>query len=175
MVGRHPRGAGARTSAVAQPCLPSRPGGGAADRRRRRPVPRHGAGPATPPDPAMPAPNSSGDDRRAPPDVGWWATPSDPGGMAGVHRRLVAVVAGLALTILGAPAPPAGALAAGACVITGTIVFTPSAAGAEHGAWRIGPAVIKCRGPFRIPHPEQMNGDAGEFTGGGSYAAVRAG
>ena len=44
-----------------------------------------------------------------------------------MHRRLVAVVAGLALTILGAPAPPAGALAAGACVITGTIVFTPSA------------------------------------------------
>jgi hypothetical protein len=92
-----------------------------------------------------------------------------------VQRRLVAVMAGLALTVIGAPAPPAGALAAGACVITGTIVFTPSAADTGHGAWRIGPAVIKCRGPFRIPHPEQMNGDAGSFTGVGSYDAAPSG
>jgi hypothetical protein len=91
-------------------------------------------------------------------------------------RRSAAVIAGLALAILGVPAPPAGALAAGACTITGTIVFTPSAAaGAEHGTWRIDPAVIKCRGPFRVPHPEQMNGDAGAFTGVGSYEAVPSG
>jgi hypothetical protein len=85
------------------------------------------------------------------------------------------VFAGLALATLGAPPPPAHALAAGACAITGTIVFTPSSADAGHGAWRIGPAVIKCRGPFRIPHPEQMNGDAGEFTGVGSYEAMPSG
>src|SRR5581483_2619511 len=71
-----------------------------------------------------------------------------------VLPRSVAVVAGLALGVLGIPAPPAG---------------TP------HGAWRIAPAVIKCRGPFRFPHPEQMNGDAGSFTGVGTYDAVPSG
>lgn len=92
-----------------------------------------------------------------------------------MQRRSVAVWAGLALAVLGTPAPPAGATAAGACAITGTIMFTPSAAGPEQGSWIIGPAVIKCRGPFRIPHPEQMSGEAGEFSGVGSYRAVPSG
>jgi hypothetical protein len=92
-----------------------------------------------------------------------------------VRRRSVAMLVGLALAGLGAPAAPAGATAAGACVITGTIVFTPSPAGAEQGSWIIGPAVIKCRGPFRVPHPEQMSGEAGEFSGVGSYRAVPSG
>ena len=92
-----------------------------------------------------------------------------------MHRRSVAVIAGLALAILAAPAPPADAVAAGACVITGTIVFAPSAGGAEQGAWRIDPAVISCRGPFRVPHPEQMSGEAGQFSGVGSYHAVPSG
>ena len=90
-------------------------------------------------------------------------------------RRSVAVIAGLALAVIGTPAPPADALATGACAITGTITFTPSAAGPEHGAWVIGPAVISCRGPFRVPHPEQMSGEAGSFSGVGSYDAVPSG
>ena len=90
-------------------------------------------------------------------------------------RRSVAVIAGLALAISMAPAPSADALAAGACAITGTIAFTPSASSAERGAWEIGPAVISCRGPFRAPHPEQMSGEAGSFSGIGSYTAVPSG
>src|SRR2546430_9250912 len=90
-------------------------------------------------------------------------------------RRSVAVIAGRALAISMAPAPSADALAAGACAITGTIAFTPSASSAERGAWEIGPAVISCRGPFRAPHPEQMSGEAGSFSGIGSYTAVPSG
>jgi hypothetical protein len=87
----------------------------------------------------------------------------------------VAVIATLALALFVAPAPPADAIAVGACVITGTIRFTPSALGAERGAWEIGPAIIQCRGPFRVPHPEQMNGDAGAFSGIGSYTTDASG
>lgn len=93
-------------------------------------------------------------------------------------RRPVALVAVLLLTALGeflAAPPAAEAIAAGACSISGTIAFTPSAAGADHGAWVIGPAVIACRGPFRVPHPEQMNGVPGSFSGLGSYSTVPAG
>ena len=89
-------------------------------------------------------------------------------------RRAVAAIAGLALANLVVPTPPADATAAGACAITGTITFTP-AADASHGSWIIGPAVISCRGPFRFPHPEQMNGEAGSFSGIGSYTAVPSG
>ncbi len=93
-------------------------------------------------------------------------------------RRSVALLAVLLLTALGevvASPPAAEATAIGACNISGTIVFTPSAAGADHGAWVIGPAVIACRGPFRFPHPEQMNGQAGSVSGIGSYATVPVG
>src|SRR5207248_8948699 len=90
-------------------------------------------------------------------------------------KRSVALLAALGLMGIVGPAPRAEATAVGACAITGTIMFTPSAAGADQGSWIIGPAVIKCRGPFRVPHPEQMNGEAGEFSGVGSYRAVPSG
>ena len=92
-------------------------------------------------------------------------------------RRSVSLIAGLALalTMFVVPAPSAGATGVGACAISGTINFTPSANGSDHGAWIIGPAVISCRGPFRFPHPEQMSGEAGAFSGIGSYSAVPSG
>src|SRR5213078_3483482 len=106
--------------------------------------------------------------------VGSWGTNPADQGRAGVRRSL-AVIAVLALAVIGTPVPPAHALATGACAITGTITFTPSATGPEHGAWVIDPAVISCRGPFRVPHPEQMSGEAGSFSGVGSYDAVPSG
>jgi hypothetical protein len=92
-------------------------------------------------------------------------------------RRPVAFLAVLVLTALGfVAAPPAAeAVTVGVCTISGTIAFTPSAAGADHGAWAIDPAVISCRGPFRFPHAEQMNGQEGSFSGTGSYTTVQAG
>ncbi|MCA1846882.1 MAG: hypothetical protein LC792_27545, partial [Actinobacteria bacterium] len=93
-------------------------------------------------------------------------------------RRPVAFAVVVLLAALGdfvASPPAAEAVAAGACSISGTIVFTPSTAGADHGAWVIGPAVISCRGPFRFPHPEQMNGVPGWFSGVGSYTTVPVG
>jgi hypothetical protein len=93
-------------------------------------------------------------------------------------KRPVAVAAVLLLTALGdlvASPPPAEAIAVGACTISGSIAFTPSAGTADHGAWAIGPAVISCRGPFRVPHREQMNGDGGPFSGVGSYTTVPVG
>lgn len=93
-------------------------------------------------------------------------------------KRPVAFLAVLLLTALGdfVAAPPAAqALGVGACTISGSIVFTPSAAGADHGAWAIDPAAISCWGPFRFPHKEEMNGQAGAFSGIGSYTTVPAG
>jgi hypothetical protein len=87
----------------------------------------------------------------------------------------VAVIATLALAFLVAPTEPADAIAAGACVITGTIAFSPSVWSAARGVWEIESGVIRCRGPFRVPHPEQMNGDAGAFSGIGWYTTVASG
>jgi hypothetical protein len=85
-------------------------------------------------------------------------------------KRSVALLAGLALVALLAPA--AQAVGAGACTITGTIVFTPSPVASEQGVWDITPGVIQCRGTFR--RLEQMVGQ-GTFTGSGSYTVVPSG
>jgi hypothetical protein len=92
-------------------------------------------------------------------------------------KRSLAILAALSMTALTGfvASPPAEAVAIGACAISGTITFTPSANSTDHGAWIIGPAVISCRGPFRFPHPEQMSGEAGSFSGIGSYTAVPSG
>jgi hypothetical protein len=93
-------------------------------------------------------------------------------------RRSVVVLAVVMLTALGdfvASPPPAEAIAVGVCSISGTIVFSPSDGAPDHGAWVIGPAMISCRGPFRFPHAEQMNGVPGSFSGVGSYTTVPVG
>jgi hypothetical protein len=73
------------------------------------------------------------------------------------------------LSLLGFP-PPAGALGAGVCTISGTISFSPSPQTPMHGGWGIDPAVIESRGLFRswdrILRP-------GPFTGSGSYSIGR--
>ncbi|HEV7862623.1 MAG TPA: hypothetical protein VGR20_07985 [Acidimicrobiia bacterium] len=87
-------------------------------------------------------------------------------------RLAGAVLAAVALAALLAPARAAQAVGAGACVITGTIIFTPSAAASERGAWDISPGVIRCRGTFR--RLDQMVGE-GTFSGAGSYTVVPSG
>jgi hypothetical protein len=84
----------------------------------------------------------------------------------------VAVLAALALATFLAPATAAEATGQGACAITGTIVFSPSAASPTQGNWEISPGVIQCRGTFR--RLEQMVGQ-GTFTGAGAYTVMPSG
>jgi hypothetical protein len=87
-------------------------------------------------------------------------------------RRPLAVLAGLALSLLMLPTTAAHAVGLGACTITGTIVFKHSAATPEQGTWDITPGVIQCRGQFNTY--ELMVRD-GSFTGSGSYTALPSG
>lgn len=95
-------------------------------------------------------------------------------------RRSLAVLAGLALTVLFVPTPAANALAAGGCIISGTIRFTPAAGSSDRGLWDINPAVIQCQGMFNaVSSPrygygvgEPFTGSGEQFTGSGSYKTV---
>jgi len=95
-------------------------------------------------------------------------------------NRPVAVLAGLLMTALVAPAPAAEAVGVGECLISGTIRFTPSAETAAVGAWDIDPAVIQCQGMFNfVSSPrngngvgETFNGQGQQFRGSGSYRTV---
>lgn len=89
-------------------------------------------------------------------------------------KRLLTLVSGLGLSALPlvAAAPPADALAAGVCTITGTINFDPQKAPSAEGAWRIGPAAINCQGLSK--GPERFNGQ-GPFVGSGSYTVLPTG
>ena len=84
-------------------------------------------------------------------------------------KRSVAIIAGLALAGLVAPAPPAEALGIGACTISGTIGFTRSLATPNQGTWSIGPAVIQCRGQFNT---RELMVRQGPFAGSGSYTVM---
>lgn len=98
-------------------------------------------------------------------------------------RRGAAVLAGLTLVLLVAPAPGAEAVGAGACTITGTIRFTPTATTPDRGTWNIAPAVIQCQGIFNVfgaagngvGFGEKINGNGQSFTGSGSYLTVPSG
>ena len=83
-----------------------------------------------------------------------------------VVQRLVAVAALMALPVLGS-VPPAGATGEGACLITGTITFTPDTA--STGTWSIGPAVIDCQG---IMSGRYRITGRGPFRGTGKYTAA---
>jgi hypothetical protein len=88
-------------------------------------------------------------------------------------KRLFALLSCLvAVPFVAAAPPPAGAIGAGACTITGTISFDPTMAPTAQGAWRIGPAAITCHGLNR--GPERFLGQ-GPFAGSGSYAVLPTG
>jgi hypothetical protein len=87
-------------------------------------------------------------------------------------KRLFALLSCLVAVPLVATAPPADAIGAGVCTITGTISFDPTVAPSTEGAWRIGPAAITCHGLNR--GPERFLGQ-GPFAGSGSYSALPTG
>jgi hypothetical protein len=87
-------------------------------------------------------------------------------------KRSVAVLAGLALAMFLGPTPPADALGLGVCTISGTITFTPTTAGPDHGHWEITPAVIQCRGQFNT---KELMVRQGSFAGSGAYTVVPSG
>lgn len=85
---------------------------------------------------------------------------------------LLLLVAALLSPVVGAGvAPPAGALGAAACVITGTITFEPPAVTAGSGVWHIGPGQIECNG---MTNGYRIFG-TGPFTGSGSYTGLPVG
>jgi hypothetical protein len=87
-------------------------------------------------------------------------------------RRILLLLATLAPSLVGS-VPPAHGLGGGACVITGTISFSPpstAAPPAEAGAWSIGPGQIECNGAIK---GYRIFG-TGAFTGSGTYTAIPA-
>jgi hypothetical protein len=89
-----------------------------------------------------------------------------------LKRRLLLLLAAVAPSVVWV-APPAGALGAAACVISGTVSFdSPSTAPltAGTGVWHIGPAQIHCNG---VTNGYRIFG-TGPFTGSGTYTALPA-
>jgi hypothetical protein len=84
-------------------------------------------------------------------------------------KRAAVVVASVLLTIVVGPAPSAHAFGVGACVIGGTINFSPVAHEPGRGAWRIAPATIQCRGQYNT---KELMVRYGSFAGEGSYTSV---
>lgn len=87
-------------------------------------------------------------------------------------KRLIALAAGLAIVPLVGLIPPAGALGAGVCTITGTISFAPPTDPYGHGAWSIGPGAINCQGLYK--GPDYFTGQ-GPFSGSGTYSVLPSG
>jgi hypothetical protein len=87
-------------------------------------------------------------------------------------KRFIVLLAGLMMSVLLGPVPGADALGLGACVISGTITFTPPDGNSAQGFWRINPAVINCQGTWA--GPDRFIGP-GPFTGGGSYTVLGVG
>jgi hypothetical protein len=87
-------------------------------------------------------------------------------------KRLIGLMAGLLAFPLVGAAPPAQALGAGVCTITGTISFEPPTGPYLTGAWNIGPGAINCQGLFK--GPDYFTGQ-GAFTGSGTYSVLPTG
>jgi hypothetical protein len=87
-------------------------------------------------------------------------------------KRLIALVAGLALVPLVGLAPKADAIGAGACTISGTIAFEPPNGPYMRGAWTIRPGAIDCKGVYK--GPDYFTGQ-GPFTGSGTYTVLPTG
>ena len=84
-------------------------------------------------------------------------------------KRSLPLLSGLVVSSLLGFAPPADALGAAVCTVSGTINFVPSPQTPARGGWSIEPAVMECRGLFRSW--ERILGP-GSFTGSGSYNAA---
>jgi hypothetical protein len=97
-------------------------------------------------------------------------------------KRALAVTAGIGISLMAWPAPAADAFGVGACVVSGTIRFTPSVANPDRGTWDIIPAVIQCQGMFNVNSSprgrrgvgERFVGPGESFTGSGWYRTSRA-
>ena len=81
-------------------------------------------------------------------------------------KRFVVLLGLIGLPVVGF-SPPADAVGYGACVITGTIRFSSSAAGAA--TWAIGPATIDCQGI--IGKRARITG-RGPFKGSGTFTPL---
>jgi hypothetical protein len=85
-------------------------------------------------------------------------------------RRIVLLGAVVATSVVGF-VPAASGLGGAACVISGTITFTPppsEAPAGSPGAWNIGPGQIQCNG---IINGYRIWG-TGPFTGSGTYTSL---
>ena len=87
-------------------------------------------------------------------------------------KRLIALVAGLALVPLVGFIPTAGAIGAGTCTISGTIAFEPATGPYMQGIWHIRPGAIDCKGAYK--GPDYFTGQ-GPFTGTGTYKVLPSG
>ena len=88
-----------------------------------------------------------------------------------MNRRLALLVSLAALPFAGS-VPPAGATGGAACLISGTMQFTPDPASTARGVWHIGPGVISCEGAFRAKH---IITGPGKFIGSGTYTEASSG
>lgn len=85
-------------------------------------------------------------------------------------RRVLLLGAIVATSVVGF-VPPASGLGGAACLISGTITFTPPAAEAAAGSpgfWNIGPGQIQCNG---IINGYRIWG-TGPFTGSGTFTSL---
>jgi hypothetical protein len=87
-------------------------------------------------------------------------------------KRLIGLLAGVAMLPLVGAVPPAQALGAGACTIGGTISFEPPNGPYIRGNWSIRPGAINCHGLFK--GPDYFTGQ-GSFTGSGTYSVLPSG
>lgn len=85
-----------------------------------------------------------------------------------MKRRIFGALLVLLLSPLVGPAPAAEAIGGAACVISGTISFSPPSGASGKGAWSIAPAAINCHGLFN--GVDRFLGQ-GPFRGSGSYTA----
>jgi len=87
-------------------------------------------------------------------------------------KRVIACLVGVALVPLVGFAPPAEAIGAGACTISGTIAFEPPTGPYLQGVWNIRPGAIDCKGLYK--GPDYFTGQ-GPFTGTGTYTVLPSG
>jgi hypothetical protein len=87
-------------------------------------------------------------------------------------KRTIALVACLTLVPLIGLVPPANAVGAGVCTISGTIAFEPPNGPYLRGVWNIRPGAIDCKGVYK--RVDYFTGQ-GPFTGTGTYTVLPSG
>lgn len=86
-----------------------------------------------------------------------------------MRRRVLSLLPVVLSPFVGS-VPAAEAAGGAVCNISGTITFSPPAAGSAEGLWRIGPGAISCQGALNGYH---FYGQ-GPFTGSGSFTGLAA-